>query len=57
MIEKYENVNKIELRKYEGQTIRNTKCVNKRIEVGLAKGQGGSEFSDGLSGGKKGWVW
>ena len=32
MIEKYENVNKIELRKYEGITIRNTKCVNKRIE-------------------------
>ena len=25
--------------------------------LGLAKGQGGSEFSDGLSGGKKGWVW
>ena len=32
MIDKYENVNKIELRKYEGETIRNTKCVNKRIE-------------------------
>ena len=31
MIEKYENVNKIELRKYEGQTIRNTKCVNKCV--------------------------
>ena len=31
MIDKYENVNKIELRKYEGQTIRNTKCVNKNI--------------------------
>ena len=26
-------------------------------DLGLAKGQGGSEFSDGLSGGKKGWVW
>ena len=32
MVEKYENVNKMELRKYEGETIRNTKCVNKRIE-------------------------
>ena len=31
MIEKYDNVNKIELRKFEGQTIRNTKCVNKNI--------------------------
>ena len=31
MIEKYENVNKMELRKYEGITIRNTKCVNKQI--------------------------
>ena len=31
MIDKYENVNKIELRKYEGITIRNTKCVNKQI--------------------------
>ena len=37
MIDKYENVNKIELRKYEGQTIRNTKCVNKRIEGGKSK--------------------
>ena len=33
MIDKYENVNKIELRKYEGETIRKTEnCVNKRIE-------------------------
>ena len=31
MIEKYENVNKIELRKYEGITIRSTKCINKNI--------------------------
>ena len=37
MIDKFENVNKIELRKYEGQTIRNTKCVNKRIEGGRNK--------------------
>ena len=37
MIEKYENVNKMELRKYEGHTIRNTKCVNKRIEGSRSK--------------------
>ena len=37
MIDKYENVNKIELRKYEGETIRNTKCVNKRIEGSTLK--------------------
>ena len=37
MIEKYENVNKMELRKYEGITIRNTKCVNKRIEGSRSK--------------------
>ena len=31
LVNKYDNVNKMELHKYEGETIRNTKCVNKRI--------------------------
>ena len=31
MVEKYDNVNRMELHKYEGETIRSTKCVNKRI--------------------------
>ena len=38
MIEKYENVNKMELHRHEGVTIRNTEnCVNKRIAGGKNK--------------------
>ena len=38
MIEKYENVNKMELHKHEGVTIRNTgNCVNKNIAGGKTK--------------------
>ena len=32
LVETYENVNKMELRKFEGEHIRQNKCVNKRIE-------------------------
>ena len=32
LVKTYENVNKMELRKFEGEHIRQNKCVNKRIE-------------------------